>query len=108
MMLYFCLWKHRKRSILDSPIEGKLKWEHKNDLTSMNTAFFKDKKREIINYDIRNVLKLCGTTFRKENRNVTCLLDLNFYITLNCSEKIHCQKPMAGQTFVCICYEAIT
>lgn len=104
MMLYFCLWKHRKRSILESPIEGKFKWEHRNDLTSMNTAFFQDRKREIINCGIQNVLKLCGTTFRKENRNVICLLDLNFYITLNRSGKIHFQKPAAGQTFLCIYY----
>lgn len=103
-MLYFCLWKHRKRSILESPIEGKFKWEHRNDLTSMNTAFFQDRKREIINCGIQNVLKLCGTTFRKENRNVICLLDLNFYITLNRSGKIHFQKPAAGQTFLCIYY----
>lgn len=42
------------------------------------------------------------TTFRKENRNVICLLDFNSYITLNRSGKIHFQKPMAGQTFLCI------
>lgn len=68
----------------------------------MVAAIFKGRKREIISYSIENVPKLYVTTFRKENRNVIRLLDLNFRIALNCFGKVNFQKPMAEKTFLCV------
>lgn len=68
---------------------NKYKWEYKSDFIFMDIIFFKGREREIISYSIENVFKLYIIFFRREIRNVICLLDFNFFIVLNCFRKIN-------------------